>query len=354
MGNPVLAISLFAALVLGAGRTHAQAPPPSGPQSSPSSPAPASGQGQRPAGQGRFLNDRERGWHWYEVEPDPPEKPPEPEVAPAPAGPPPMSVPWLREEFKTATESAVENPTRENVEYWAYLKKILLDKSEKFAQMAMQVNELNPVLDETIQNPVQSATRNVAASQAKSNTRDILEKLAGEVGLIYFYKSDCSFCAQQNKSLDVLMRMHGFNVTAVSLDHKPFPSGEFPNWVPNSGQAQMLGVDQTPTLYLFKPPNQMVRLTVGNQVTSAMERRILNTAHRSGWIDKASFEKAVLGMERRFFLDKLTAPDGINWDDKAQALDALRALEGSALEESNLDPTQLGTQQGTPWDGAGQ
>jgi conjugal transfer pilus assembly protein TraF len=322
-----------------------------GPQAShaQSKPAPESQAGKAPAGQGRFLDDRERGWHWYEVEPEP-EPEPLPEETP-PAGPPPMSVPWLRAEFERATEAAVENPTRERVEYWAYLKKILLDKSEKFARMAMQVNELNPVLDETIQNPVQTAVRNAVSLDADERTKDVLAQLSQDVGIIYFYKSDCSFCAKQNLALDGLMRLYGFKVTAVSLDHRPFATGHFPDWVPDGGQAAKLGVTQTPTLYLFKPPGQVALLTVGAQSRSSLERRVLSSSLRAGWIDQATFERAVLGMERRYFLDKITEPGAIDWSDPSKALQALKALEESAVVEGELSVDEFYTEEATPWSG---
>jgi conjugal transfer pilus assembly protein TraF len=309
-----------------------------------------SGAGKPPAGKERFLNDRERGWHWYEVEPEEVETPEQmPET-----GPPPMSVPWLRAEFEKATEAAVENPTRERVEYWAYLKKILLDKSEKFARMAMQVNEVNPVLDETIQNPVQTAVRNAASLDAKEKSDEVLTSLSQQVGLIYFYKSDCSFCGKQNDALDTLMRLYGFRVTAVSLDRRQFPTGHFPDWIPDGGQAAKLGVNQTPTLYLFKPPGQMVLLSVGAQSTSSLESRILSSAKRANWIDEATFERAVLGMERRYFLDKITAPGAIDWSDPSKALEALKAVESSAAVDADLGDQGFETNEATPWTGEAQ
>lgn len=344
MGNPMLAIFVSAVLATATAMAPAAlAQSQSGTESK---------AGQAPAGQGRFLDDRERGWHWYEVLPEPkPElKPEEPEAK----GPPPMSVAWLREEFTRATEAAVENPTRERVEYWAYLKKILLDKSEKFARMAIQVNEINPVLDETIQNPVNTAVRSAASREAAATSKEVLAQLAAQVGLIYFYKSDCTYCAQQNNALDGLMRLHGFKVTAVSLDHRPFNSGHFPDWVPDGGQSQRMGVTQTPTLYLFKPPGQMVLLTVGAQSASSLERRILSSSLRAGWIDQTTFEKAVLGMERRYFLDKITSPGTIDWSDPAKALEALRALESSAISEADLTQDATHTDQATPWSGGAQ
>lgn len=344
MGNPVLAIFVSGVLALsGANAALAQAKP-----------APDSQAGKAPAGQGRFLDDRERGWHWYEVQPEPPPEPDRPEDQPAPAGPPPMSVQWLREEFQRATEAAVENPTRERVEYWAYLKKILLDKSEKFARMAMQVNELNPVLDETIQNPVQTAVRNAVTLDADERTKEVLAQLSRDVGIIYFYKSDCSFCGKQNLSLDGMMRLYGFKVTAVSLDHRPFPTGHFPNWVPDGGQSEKLGVTQTPTLYLYKHPGQMVLLTVGAQSRESLERRVLSSSLRAGWIDQATFERAVLGMERRYFLDKITEPGAIDWSDPSKALEALRALEASAVTEAEMSPDEFYSEEATPWSGGVQ
>ena len=111
-----------------------------------------------------FYGDKERGWFWYEEpisddEPvedvaPPPEPPPPKEIKaeqpPAkPAEAKPLSAEWFRKNMEKYRDKAIDEPTPENVSAYMYLQRVVLDKSEKFAQVTQQVVMSDPVLDET-------------------------------------------------------------------------------------------------------------------------------------------------------------------------------------------------------------
>jgi conjugal transfer pilus assembly protein TraF len=300
------------------------------------------------AAQERFSKDRERGWHWYEERPEPEEpeleKPPTPTASPTTAPPPVMSARWLKEEFEKATEMAISEPTPVNVEYWAYLRKLVLDKSERFAEVAAQVTASNPVLDETIENPVNSAAidaRNTVKTQARQET---LAALKDKVSLVYFHRSDCAYCQRMEPVLERLRQETGIRITGVSMDGQPVPPTVADSWMIDRGQARMLGVTSTPTFYLFGENKELVRTQIGATTFTGLTDKILRAARQGEWISQSELEVAMLGAEKNLFVDRVNST--IDWSNPEQALAGLKALEAVAVDRANAEEINSG--QATP------
>jgi|GEM_PF-441610 len=290
----------------------------------------------------RYYDDRERGWHFFEEDPDRQEQ--EPMLPPIegveqtpPTGPAPFSVEWLRVEMEEAKVKAIDEPTRENIEYYSYLEKVAMDKAEKFALMRQQVSMVNPGLDETIDNPVTTIARTARRDEQSSEQTRILEDLARNVGIYYFFKSTCEYCAKQNIPLLEMKKRFGFSILPISVDGLPMPDGVFNEWTPDQGQAAMLSIDSTPTLYMVRPPNEVVLLSVGVQTSQGLEKRLLQVAHANKWIDQETFEKAMRGLPRRFLVDAIQDMGAVNWDDPKAALDALRYATSRGTEKTTVD-----------------
>ena len=298
--------------------------------------------------EGHYYGDRERGWFWYEVDPDLPPPPEEQEFAPGQGTPEeaakPMTVEWLKKEMEEAKIRGINNPTRENVEYYAYLEKIMLDMSEKFALMRQQVTMVNPSLDETIDNPTTMISKRARSEVKNSEQERILSDIAKDVGIYYFFKSDCPYCRKQNIPLREMTKRYGFHVLGVSIDGLPMPDDIIKTWTPDRGQAAKLEVQATPTLYLVKPPNEVVLVTTGVQTLPGLIRRVLQVSHAQGWIEDATFDKAMRGLPRRFFVDALEDED-VDWDDPVAALDAMRRASSRAKASTTIDA--LGVSQET-------
>ena len=295
-----------------------------------------------------YISDHERGWFWYERRPDPP--PPLPPTTPPPGSPanpdpPPLSVAWLRIHLEQAREIAIDNPTRENVEYYNYLQKITLDKAERFAQVSVQTNTLNPTLDETVQNPVSTAQRNARRDTESQSMHDTMTAMARDFGIFYIFKSDCPYCRREDPLLLSMQQNYGFHVLPISIDHRGLLDGSFPNWVPDRGQASSLNVTGTPTLYLFRPPNTLVFLSVGLQSMPELRERILTVARSRNWIDQNTFDLAMRGATHDLFIEHVD-PSTINWDDPHEALSALKALSNNPEADGTASGIHL--DQATP------
>lgn len=291
---------------------------------------------------GRYYDDRERGWFFFEEDPERKE--------PVPLPPPtggtdstqnpglePFSVEWLRVEMETAKVRAIDQPTRENIEYYSYLEKVAMDKAEKFALMRQQVAMVNPGLDETIDNPVTTIARTARRDEQESEQARILADLAGSVGIYYFFKSDCPYCSKQNIPLVEMTKRFGFSILPISVDGLPMPDGIFNEWLPDQGQAALLKIESTPTLYMVRPPNEVVLLSVGVQTFQGLEKRVLQVAHANKWIDEDTFERAMRGLPRRFLVDAIQDMEGVDWANPDAALEALRYATSRGTEKSTVD-----------------
>ena len=293
-------------------------------------------------GKNGYFKERERGFFFYEEDPDEARRLQEqqPKTAAAPAAQQaskphePMTVAWLKEKLPEVRNAAIDNPTRENVEYYVYLQKIAMDKAEKFALMSQQVTLINPDLDESIDNPTTTFARQARLKATDHEQVRVLRELAGKVGIYYFFKSDCQYCAKQNLTLNTTVRDYGFRILPISIDHQGFADGSFANWVPDRGQAAKLKISVTPTLYLFHPPNEVVFLAAGLQTEGQLQKRILQVSQANGWLSKEDLERAMRGLPRDFLVDAVKDLGEVDWTDTKSALDALRHASRRGLEKA--------------------
>lgn len=256
-----------------------------------------------------FEDEDQHGWHFYET---PPVIKPEPE--PPPIKPPggvgqgtgvaPLSAQWLRENMDHYRDLAIDAPTRQNVALYAYLQRLSMDKAQRFANMMTVVSTTNPALDENSRSPI-SAYQRAAAERVMNVERDqLLAKLSETIGVWYFFRSDCPYCAKQDPVLHRLAGDTGLTILPISIDGRPLMSGAFPEFVMNAGQAEAMQVRVTPTLVLANPTTgETVKIAEGLKTRSEIEDRLLSTAKDRGWITDSQYDKAMHGMPRRFITD---------------------------------------------------
>jgi len=245
---------------------------------------------------GHWLLDHERGWFWYEdpiiLEKEPEPEPPEEEAQPQPTpGPPPLSAQWIRENLEKYQMKAIDDPTPENIAMFLYLQRVMLDKAQRFSEGVTRVVQFDPLLDENTRRPTASFGGAVSSRQALEARRDILNRIAHPDGIFFFFRSDCQHCEVEAPLLKTLEQVYGFKVFPVSLDGRPLPNNLFGNYVPDRGQAQKLGVVQTPAMFLGRPDNREVLLI--SQSTMArpqLEERIIEAAYEAGWINQQEYQ----------------------------------------------------------------
>ena len=256
-----------------------------------------------------YYEDKERGWFWYENPalaeemaetdsppslPDPPpsqEKKAEPPVKPQQAKP--LSAEWFRKNMEKFRDKAVDEPTPENVSAYLYLQRVMLDKAERFADASQKVTMADPVLDENSRRPIATFGAFAKDEMATLGTAKAVKKLAESAGLWFFYSSTCAFCAKEAGVLKGLMNAYGFKVLPIALDGLPLPTGDFPNFTSDQGQAKKLGVETTPALFLVKPgaTGGAIQLAQGLLSGDEIVNRAITLSHQQGWLSGDEYQE---------------------------------------------------------------
>ncbi|NJO36949.1 MAG: conjugal transfer protein TraF, partial [Rhizobiales bacterium] len=159
----------------------------------------------------------------------------------------------------------------------------------------------------------------------------VLEALAKEAGILFFYDKDCALCASQAGVLDLAQRLHGFEIIAISLDGSP-PPAPLTAHRQDQGQAERLGVVSLPATFLARPPDLILPIGQAPLDLTNIGRRIIALAHDAGLISDEDY-LATRAIARPFALpgefDELP-PEVM--DDPAELVRHLRAQLGVHAE----------------------
>jgi conjugal transfer pilus assembly protein TraF len=251
-----------------------------------------------------WLGRGREGWFWYQdpppsveaapIEIPPPDAPESPVASVPPVAPPSepavLSAAWFRANLSRYKDEAIDNPTPQNVERFLALQHIMMDRATAFTDAFQRVVASSPYLDANTQRPIDSVGANAANEIASAATDALLRKLSANVGLVFFFQSDCALCAAQFEVLEGAQRLYGFTILYVSLDGKPMPDMPIPAWAPNVGQAQRIGVTAAPALALLRPPDQFAVLAKSVLSLPTLAERVLLQSRGAGWISDAEYE----------------------------------------------------------------
>lgn len=290
------------------------------------------------------------GWHWYvdpippveeEPAPEPPPPPKEepkkelPKFDPKPVEPPQplaFSTEWLAKMIPKYLNKAIDDPTPENVETFYLLQRLAMDKAERFAKVAEEVRIGNKFVDETERRPIANYALYSVGKQAEENRAELMKKIGDMAGIFFFYKEGCRFCEEQAPIVKLLEKQHGFDILAISIGGGELQSAKFDHTIPDTGQAQMLSVEATPTMFLVNPSTNTYALLGSTLVAfPELEERIMTVARRNDWITEEELNKTKpeINTENRIDLaKKLPELLAAVQKDPTKAEDVLAMLEG--------------------------
>lgn len=253
---------------------------------------------------GRYFERKEEGWFWKNwSSPQEKQKPAEPLPPPLPtpaapesakpAGPAPLSTAWLRQNLEHFRDNAIDHPSEENVLAYKYLERLAIDRASRYAAAEQKSIVLDPILDESRRAPRSEFARGVSDRVAEANRDAVLKKIADGTGIWFFYRSDCPYCEREAPILVAMERLFGFNVTAISLDHLPLPSGLYPDFIVDEGQSERLAVTRTPTIVLASPPDKILKLSEGMLDIRELGDRIMVLSQAAGWITSEEMDSTI-------------------------------------------------------------
>lgn len=245
---------------------------------------------------------QEEGWFWYEREPDLPKeeevKPPPPKAppvqsvikleAPKEAKPPevvPLSVKWFQQEYLGLMQTAIDDPSEENVRNYRYATRVMMDKASNITREFQKQSLLDSLLDESVRSPFSTAARGSFQAWSNENKRKAIKAMNTKAGLWVFLDNECPFCSMQYPIVDRMAKELNYEVFYIT------PDGNRPPWlmgnVPvlkDSGQSKTLRIGVRPAIALVVPPEKVTVITQGMLSQDLLEERILIAGDAAGLI----------------------------------------------------------------------
>ena len=300
-----------------------------------------------------FYDRKAEGWFWYQKEPEPPEpkeEPKEPEkppvviVAPtaepkapetaAPAPPAPLSSAWLRVNMPKYLSAAIDNPTVQNVKAYLYLQRVALDKAEQYSIASQMANVGDPYLDETIRRPAASFAVSSVDAKAGLERNQLVTEVGKIAGIFFFFKSDCNLCEMQAPLLKSLEDHEGFSIIPISVDGKNMANSPWPQFKTDNGQAEQLGIQNLPAMFLATPEGKFAALGQSLFALPDLQQRIVMVARRENWISQDQYNKTRPILNFANLAQILTPNPG-------QEDEAITALGNSADKNGFIDQSTL-------------
>ncbi|AEH16238.1 conjugal transfer protein TraF [Shewanella sp. SM101] len=249
-----------------------------------------------------FYKQRERGWYWHELPPkeDIPEKvePPKPSPVQAEAqtdepqnSVEAMSVKWFQENLPKAKELALNTGRPEDVKRYLYIQRAAIDRANQFAATYISEQMFDPYLDESLRRPENDVSLQAFKGTQSENQWKLIESIGKKATLIYFFSSNCPYCAKQTPYLIRLAKEYGWTIMPVSIDGGKVPNDDFHVFgdyrVANSEMAQRFDVLATPTLYVTNNTGDYFLLSSGLVGMDSLGERIIALASKEKIISES-------------------------------------------------------------------
>jgi conjugal transfer pilus assembly protein TraF len=154
----------------------------------------------------------------------------------------------LRAELKRREDSAVMNPTDQNLKDYLALWQLTQEKGAVFADNWRRVVWQTPELDYSLKRPTNNSAVKTYDASREAKEEQQLRMVAKDHGLIFFFRSDCPYCHAMAPVLKMLSQRYGIEVLGVTIDGGGLP--DFPNASDGRTKAAAWGVERVPALFI--------------------------------------------------------------------------------------------------------
>ena len=203
-----------------------------------------------------WLRNQE-GWFWYREPPPPVSKSPRP---PAPAQRPSELARFeaMQKRLDDLKRVAVMNPTEANLLAYMRYQRMVMNKSEAFAEHWQRLVWTVPELDYGLSGRPTNSMAVAAFDEAQRERQaQAVRALSATHGLLFIFRSDCPYCHRFAPILKRFEQEFGMLVFPVSLDGGGLP--EYPSPQLDNGIAARLNAAVVPALYLTTPSKREIR-----------------------------------------------------------------------------------------------
>lgn len=175
-----------------------------------------------------------------------------------------VTVKWLQENYKMLEERAIDDPTDDNVAAYLYVRRVAMDKSQRFSRKVIEVTNADPLLNENNRIPYASAGAQSIRSASRAAQDQAARELAAVGGLVIFVDGSCRFCAMQMPIVNALWTQYRMEALVVSLDGRR-PRGYQGPIVRDNGLYRKLDLKLTPSIVYIPHPRSYQDGKDGNQ-----------------------------------------------------------------------------------------
>lgn len=268
------------------------------------------------------LENEKRGWHFYE-DPLKEQVEEEKEVQPPPIQPKPAEMieinsEWLKQNLPKLLNSAMDNPSTENIANYYYAQRLAIDKANKFSDKTKEFFMFEERLSEENRRPTTSSALFAHKVETNKNKSDVFDLLFQRAGLWMFYRSDCPYCHKQFPAIEAMSKVMNVDVLAISMDGILLDK-EFPNVKhvvdPGLTLSRKFNIEITPTTFLVSNDGENVQpIKYGMASGSELVERALYAAKRMNLISEEEFIKTqevkeILVSEQPIIIEKKKLED---------------------------------------------
>jgi len=207
----------------------------------------------------RYWQDQREGWFWYRDPPDRPTTRARPSHQAKTAQPSELQAfEAMQRRLEELKRIAVMNPTDAHLLAYMRYQRMVMDKSQTFAERWQRLLWQAPELDYALQGrPTNAMAIQVFDEQQRQEDARTVQALARQHALLFLFRGDCPFCHRFAPILKRFGQAHGITIFAVSLDGGALP--DFPDARPDNGIAARLATRSVPALFLSQPGRREIR-----------------------------------------------------------------------------------------------
>lgn len=225
--------------------------------------------------------DPAKGWQFYNL----PKKPKEKELKVPETDKhkeeqlevltPTQQMKLIQEKMQEARDTAIMNPTPQNIAVYKTYQDFFVRKSSEFSAKWEQMLLEYPELDYNIKNSHYNATAPIKEVETRKEQNEAIEYVSERYGVFYFYRGENALDNELSKIIKRFIDGYGLTVIPISVDGRFSP--EFPNSKVESGQAESMKIKHFPALFLVDPKSNVYKpLSYGFITQDDLARRVFN------------------------------------------------------------------------------
>jgi conjugal transfer pilus assembly protein TraF len=206
-----------------------------------------------------------------------------------------VDVAWLRKSYPLLEDRAINDPSDVNVASYLYVRRIIMDKSQRFGEAVNKVTTEDPLLNENNRVPYASTGARAVKNANYLAEQEAVRELAKVGGLLIFVDGSCRFCAMQLPVASMVRSNFGLEYLVISTDGT-VPADYKGSFQRDNGLYKRLGLKLTPSVvfvpspkaYAGTDPNRYLVISQGFYAADELVKQVAFAGHSSSLLSKST------------------------------------------------------------------